>query len=237
MIEKRAIILAGGKGTRLYPYTTVLPKPLMPIGEYTILEIIIKQLAEYGFTRITLTVNHQAELIKSFFGNGKRWNIEIDYSLEIQPLSTMGPLNLIKDLPDKFLVMNGDILTNLNFSKFYDSHDEKDLFTISSFEREIETNFGVLEVNQNQCLIKFEEKPVISLDVSMGIYMLSVSVLDHIPVNIKFGFDELMLSLIEKKIYPKVTKFDGYWLDIGRPDDYETASNEFVNSISEFISS
>jgi NDP-sugar pyrophosphorylase family protein len=136
-MSKRAIILAGGKGTRLRPYTVVLPKPLMPIGEYPILEVVIRQLINYGFDHITLAVNHQAELIKAFFGDGSKWNIKIDYSLEDQPLGTMGPLKLIKDLPKNFLVMNGDILTDLNFSEFYDNHsNNKELFTISSYTRE-----------------------------------------------------------------------------------------------------
>ena len=112
---KRAIILAGGKGTRLRPYTVVLPKPLMPIGEFPILEVIIRQLVFHGFTHITLSVNHQYEIIKAFFGDGSKWNVNIDYSLENEPLGTMGPLKLINELPDNFLVMNGDILTDLDY--------------------------------------------------------------------------------------------------------------------------
>lgn len=112
MKEKRAVILAGGKGTRLRPYTLVLPKPLMPIGDYPILEVIIRQLVQNGFNRITMAVNHQADLIQTFFGDGSKWDIKIDYSLEDKPLSTMAPLKLIDDLPDDFLVMNGDILTD-----------------------------------------------------------------------------------------------------------------------------
>jgi NDP-sugar pyrophosphorylase family protein len=115
-MTKRAVILAGGKGTRLRPYTVVLPKPMMPIGEYTILEVVIRQLARHGFDRITLAVNHQAELFKAFFGDGSKWHVRIDYSLEDRPLGTMGPLRLIRDLPAHFLVMNGDILTDLNYA-------------------------------------------------------------------------------------------------------------------------
>ncbi len=131
-MSKRAIILAGGKGTRLKPYTIVLPKPLVPIGETPILEIIIKQLIRHGFTHITLTVNHMEDIIKAFFGDGSKWNINIDYSLEDKPLSTMGPLKLIDDLPNDFLIMNGDILTDLNFGEFYNNHIENNnIFTIS----------------------------------------------------------------------------------------------------------
>src|SRR4051794_13902280 len=114
-MSRRAVILAGGKGTRLRPYTVVLPKPLMPIGEYPILEVIIRQLAMQGFERITLLVNHQAELIRAFFGDGEKWDVQIDYSIESEPLSTIAPLGLVKDLPQNFLLMNGDILTDLNF--------------------------------------------------------------------------------------------------------------------------
>src|SRR5207247_1061272 len=121
-MSKRAVILAGGKGTRLRPYTVVLPKPLMPIGDYPILEVVVRQLAGSGFDRITMAVNHQAELIKAFFGDGSKWGISIDYSLEDKPLGTMGPLRLIDDLPNDFLVMNGDILTDLDFAAFFGRH-------------------------------------------------------------------------------------------------------------------
>ena len=132
MSNKRAIILAGGRGTRLKPYTTVLPKPLMPIGDYPILEVIVRQLTQSGFKRITMAVNHQAELIKAYFGNGTKWDIDIDYSIEDIPMGTMGPLKLIRDLPDNFLVMNGDILTDLDFNKFYEEHIlDNSLFSIS----------------------------------------------------------------------------------------------------------
>ena len=132
----KAILLAGGKGTRLRPYTVVLPKPLVPVGEFPILEIIVRQLARAGFDRITMAVNHQAELIKAFFGDGSKWSMSIDYSLEDKPLGTMGPLKLIPDLPADFLVMNGDVLTDLNYGAFFDYHiDRKGVFTISSMRR------------------------------------------------------------------------------------------------------
>jgi len=233
-MRRRAVILAGGKGTRLLPYSTVLPKPLMPVGEYTILEIVIRQLVSYGFAHITLTVNHQADLIKSFFGNGDKWGVFIDYSLETRPLSTMAPLKFVADLPEKFLVMNGDILTDLNFEKFYESHTINDLFSISAYKRDVESNFGVLGINENNLLINFQEKPVFSFDVSMGIYMLSKPVLEYIPEE-KFGFDDLMYLLIKKKLFPKVIKYSGYWLDIGRPDDYATATEVFESRMKDFL--
>jgi NDP-sugar pyrophosphorylase family protein len=235
-MSKRAIILAGGKGTRLRPYTVVLPKPLMPIGEYPILEVVIRQLIINGFDHITLAVNHQAELIKAFFGDGSKWNIKIDYSLEEQPLGTMGPLKLIKDLPDNFLVMNGDILTDLNFSDFYDNHAiNNNLFTISSFTREQKIDYGVLEIDQSNVLTGFIEKPLKSFEVSMGIYMVSSKILEYIPEKAAYGFDNLMLSILEDKKNVSVKNFNGYWLDIGRPDDYMQAIEEFSEMKSRFI--
>ncbi|MBK9193329.1 MAG: NTP transferase domain-containing protein [Crocinitomicaceae bacterium] len=228
MSEKRAVILAGGKGTRLRPYTVVLPKPLMPVGEYPILEVIIRQLAHFGFNRITITVNHQADLIRSFFGNGEKWNIKIDYSLEDKPLSTMGPLTLIPDLPENFLVMNGDILTDLDFAQFYSEHvKRKSLFSISAARREQVNLYGVLEKNNANHLTGFFEKPKHSFLVSMGIYMVNKETLKSIPENQSFGFDHLMLNFLEEQKDVYVDEFNGYWLDIGRPDDYMQAIEEF----------
>lgn len=227
-MSKRAVILAGGKGTRLRPYTVVLPKPLMPIGDYPILEIIIRQLAKNGFDHITLTVNHQAEIIKAFFGDGSRWNIKIDYSLEEKPLNTMGPLKLIKDLPENFLVMNGDILTDLNFSDFYDEHiSNSRLFSISAFSRVEVSEYGVLDAGEDNYLTGFREKPKHNYTVSMGIYMLNREVLDYIPFNQSYGFDSLMLDFIAKSKKVYIRHHPGYWLDIGRADDYMVAIDQF----------
>ena len=236
-MSKRAVILAGGKGTRLKPYTMVLPKPLMPIGEYPILEVVIRQLIQHGFDHITLAVNHQADLIKAFFGNGEKWNVKIDYSVENIPLSTMGPLKLIKDLPENFLVMNGDILSDLSYSDFFSEHiKSKNIFTISSYQREQISDYGVLELDKSSILTGFKEKPVVRYDVSMGIYAVSKKVLDIIPSNKPFGFDHLMLALLEKGEKVIVKKHGGYWLDIGRPDDYEKAIEEFDKSKNIFLS-
>jgi NDP-sugar pyrophosphorylase family protein len=224
----RAIILAGGKGTRLRPYTVVLPKPLMPIGEYPILEVIVRQLVHQGFTHITMAVNHQAEIIQAFFGDGMRWGITIDYSLEDIPLGTMGPLRLIADLPENFLVMNGDILTDLHFSRFLQDHVQGGAeFTIASYQREVRSEYGVLEIGDDLRLTRFHEKPVSYCDVSMGVYAINRSIISRIPENTPYGFDHLMLNLIELQKPAAVRRFQGYWLDIGRPDDYETAISMF----------
>ncbi len=226
-MSKRAVILAGGKGTRLKPYTVTMPKPLVPVGETPILEIIIRQLQKNGFNHITITVNHMAEIIKAFFGNGSKWSIKIDYTVEAKPLSTMGPLTLIRDLPENFLVMNGDVLTDLNYSNFYDNHvTNKNNFTIASFRRNEKIDYGVLKSDEGNKLIKFEEKPTHEYLVSMGVYMINRKVIDYIPKDTFFGFDHLMKLLIEKSEFPTIFEYKGYWLDIGRPDDYEKAVNE-----------
>jgi NDP-mannose synthase len=226
-MSKRAIILAGGKGTRLKPYTISLPKPLVPIGETPILEIIIKQLINFGFDHITITINHMADIIKAFFGDGSKWDINIDYSLEDIPLSTMGPLKLIKDLPDNFLIMNGDVLTDLNFSDFYNCHNSNNsIYTISSFVRAHKNDYGVLDLDQSNNLIGFREKPMTHFNVSMGVYMANKRILDFIPENQAYGFDDLMHELILKNENVKVRPYEGYWLDIGRPDDYVTACED-----------
>lgn len=227
-MAKRAIILAGGKGTRLKPYTIVLPKPLMPIGEYPILEVIVRQLVLAGFAHVTMAVNHQAELIKAFFDDGSKWGLRIDYSLEDQPLGTMGPLRLIPDLPEHFLVMNGDTLTDLDFGAFHDAHVKgSDLFTISSAVREHLVDFGVLQPSADGHLSGFTEKPKLTYEVSMGVYMCSRAVLDRIPAGRPYGFDHLMLDLIGRGTPARIARHRGYWLDIGRPDDYAQAIDDF----------
>lgn len=235
-MSRRAVILAGGKGTRLRPYTVVLPKPLMPIGEYPILEVIIRQLVSAGFDHITLAVNHQAEIIKAFFQNGERWGIHIDYSLEDQPLGTMGPLKLIGDLPENFLVMNGDILTDLDFAAFHDLHVEAgNVFTISSKRRQHRIDYGVLDTNEQGVLTGFREKPSVEYEVSMGVYMVSKTAMSFIPAGHPYGFDNLMLDLLAAGKPARVRAFDGYWLDIGRPDDYVKAIDEFETMKPRFI--
>lgn len=235
-MSRRAVILAGGKGTRLRPYTVVLPKPLMPIGEYPILEVIVRQLIAAGFDHITMAVNHQAEIIKAFFQNGERWGIRIDYSLEDQPLGTMGPLKRINDLPENFLVMNGDILTDLDFARFHDEHVErKSIFTISSKRRQHRIDYGVLDTDDQGILTGFREKPGVEYEVSMGIYMVNTAAIDFIPADRPFGFDDLMLDLLAAGKPARVCPFDGYWLDIGRPDDYAKAIEEFEAMKPRFI--
>lgn len=225
----RAIILAGGKGTRLRPYTTLIPKPLVPLGgKYSILEIIILQLREAGFSHITLAVNHLSQLIMAYFGDGSRLGVRIDYSFEEGELSTIGPLTLIDDLPESFVVMNGDILCDLDYRAFYETHVAAGgAISVSAFRRQVKIDFGVLRYDASGRLESFQEKPEYDFDVSMGIYCINRSVIQTLPRGQKYGFDNLMIDSLAANRRVDIRPFDGYWLDIGRPDDYEYADANF----------
>lgn len=235
-MSDRAVILAGGRGTRLRPYTVVLPKPLMPIGEYPILEVVVRQLAQQSFNHVTIAVNHQANLIQAFFQDGQKWNVKIDYSMEPAPLSTIAPLALIPDLPDHFVLMNGDVLTDLDIRALYERHiAENRLFTIAASRRTQTTDYGVLHTGGGAMLTGFEEKPVSQYLVSMGLYIVSKAILDFIPAGRKYGFDELMLDMLAKGKQVHVHTHEGYWLDIGRPDDYMKAIDDFESGRGLFL--
>jgi len=228
----KAVILAGGLGTRLKPYTTVFPKPLMPIGESPILEIIVKQLKAKGFNEITLAVGHLSELIMAFFNNGSKYGLKIEYSKEEKKLGTAGGLGLLKNkLVDDFLVMNGDVLTGLDFSEFLEFHKKTgSIATIALNRRHVDIDFGVVELDENRTLIGYIEKPKIDYLVSMGVYAFNESILEYIPSHEYLDIPDLMKRLLSEG--EKVNGFihDGYWLDIGRPDDYIKA-NEDIQKI------
>ncbi|WP_216215605.1 sugar phosphate nucleotidyltransferase [Amycolatopsis aidingensis] len=224
-----AAILAGGEGVRLRPYTTALPKPLVPIGgEYAILDIILQQLKACGFDRVTLAIGHLGSLIRAFAGDGERWGLRIDYAAEARPLSTIGPLlNFLDQLPENFLVMNGDVLTTLDYAALLRAHEQStSALTVATYQREVKIDFGTLETTDGH-IVDFHEKPTLSYGVSMGVYALSRKTLSPYPRNVPFGFDELVLDLLSRQVNPKVYEFDGYWLDIGRPDDYDEANRNF----------
>jgi len=232
---KHAVILAGGRGTRLRPYTLTLPKPLVPLVDTPIVEIVIRKLANAGYDSATLAINHMGELIQAYFGTGERWGLQLRYSLESEPLGTIAPLRLIGDLPDHFLVINADVLSDLDLSRFLDEHIASGaIFTIGATNRDQILDYGVLGV-EGERLVNFREKPKLPQLVSMGIYAVDRRVLDHIPPNGPFGFDQLMLKLIEVGEPVHVKRHDGYWLDIGRPDDYERATIEFEKDRKRFL--
>jgi NDP-mannose synthase len=222
-------ILAGGRGVRLRPYTTALPKPLVPIGEeYAILDIILQQLKMQGFTRATLAIGHLGSLIRAFVGDGSRWGLDIDYSEEDQPLSTIGPiLNFLDQLPEHFLVMNGDVLTDLDYADLLQRHIRSGApLTVATHQRQVKIDFGTLETVDGH-IVRFSEKPTLSYNVSMGVYAMSRSMLAQYPKNTAFGFDDLVYDLLARQDRPRAYHFSGYWLDIGRPDDYDEANRSF----------
>ena len=226
----RAIILAGGKGTRLRPYTTLIPKPLVPIGgKYSILEIVIMQLARQGFRHITLAVNHLSQLIMAYFGDGARFGVKLDYSQEERELSTIGPLTLMDDLPDNFIVMNGDLLCDLDYRAFFENHVRNgNHITVSVYRREVKIDFGVLRYDEASHLVDFQEKPTFRFDVSMGIYCFNKSVIDALPRGQRYGFDNIMIDGLAKGQVIDVHLHSGYWRDIGRPDDYQEVDEQFA---------
>lgn len=230
MSDAHAVVLAGGRGTRLRPYTTILPKPLVPIGdEFSILEIVLRQLVHRGFGRATLAIGHQGALIQAVVGDGSQWGIEVDYTTENEPLGTIGPLVGILDrLPEHFLVLNGDVLTDLDYADVLRDHAQAGgSLTIATYQRQIDVDFGVLQV-EGDVVVGFEEKPKLGYSVSMGVYGLSRGTLASYPVGRPLGFDQLVLDLLGGGKRPHAYHFDGYWLDIGRPDDYDRANQDFA---------
>jgi NDP-mannose synthase len=232
----RAIILAGGKGTRLAPYTTVLPKPLMPIGEMPILEIVIRQLQRHGFNDLTLAVGYLAELLMAYCGDGSKFGVKLDYSREEQPLGTAGPIASVPNLNETFLVMNGDLLTTIDYSAMLKYHRERGaLATIACYQRDVKIDLGVIAVDSDNWVSDYIEKPTYHYTVSMGIYIFEPAILSYISSNQHLDLPELMLKLIKAEKKVNVFNFNGYWLDIGRHDDYERAIEEFAAHRADFL--
>jgi NDP-sugar pyrophosphorylase family protein len=227
-VDRRAVILAGGKGTRLAPYTTVLPKPLMPIGDRAILDVVVRQLESYGYRRLTFAVGYLAHLVKAVFGDGQQWGVSIEYHEEEQPLGTAGPLALVEGLDDTFLAMNGDVLTTLDYGGLLDLHRRAgNAMTIATHRRTVRTEYGVLHVDgahgETARVSGYEEKPELDYTVSMGVYVIEPAALAHIPRGERFDIPDLVLALLDAGEPVGSHLFDGYWLDIGRHDDYEQA--------------
>jgi NDP-sugar pyrophosphorylase family protein len=224
---RRAVVLAGGKGMRLRPYTTILPKPLLPVGDQPILHRVMASLAEAGIRDITISVGHLAELIMAFFGDGSRLGLRIDYAIEQTPLGTIGPLRHIANLGEDFLVMNGDVLTDLDPNTLWHAHTAAGaLLTIATHARQVRIDYGVLERTAENRIVAFREKPSIPYEVSMGVYMLNRRCLDFVPHGQPFGFDQLVLALLAANEPINAYPHTGRWLDLGRPEDYEIANAE-----------
>jgi NDP-sugar pyrophosphorylase family protein len=220
-----AVILAGGKGTRLHPYTAEIPKPLVTVGDTPIIEILLRQMKKCGVTKVHVAVNHLAHLIMAVLGDGERLGVDIVYSHEKKALSTVGPIKLIKNLPEHFIVANGDILTALDFNTLFHHHvSSQAIITVATHRRISKIDYGVMELGENGSLTGFREKPEYTFTVSMGVYVFSREILKLVPSERKFGFDDLMFTLLEHKERVNLFPFNGYWLDIGRPEDYELAN-------------
>lgn len=232
-----AVILAGGKGLRLRPYTTLIPKPLVPIGdEHSVLEVVMRQLAAQGFARATLTVGYLGQLVQAYAGDGSQWGIEINYLTEESPLGTMGPvLRALDHLPEHFVVVNADVLTSLDFADMLNAHVRSGAaLTVATRSQEHKVEFGVLDIRDNH-IRGFTEKPTMTYLVNMGIYAVSRDALTHYTPGLPYGFDELISDLIEAGQYPAMYEFDGCWVDIGRPDDYDRANQDFDVLIKELL--
>jgi NDP-sugar pyrophosphorylase family protein len=234
----KAVILAGGKGARLRPYTTVIPKPLMPVGNYPILEIILRQLKHYGVDEVVLAVGYLAELFQAFFQDGARYGLKINYSMEGEPMGTAGPLSLLIDrLDDDFLLLNGDLLTTLNYRHLYEFHQQKQAAaTIGLYQREVKIDFGVVEPDAGFRLDKYIEKPTYRFNVSMGVNVLNPKAIrPYLAPGKYLDLPDLMMRLHDDGHPVYCFHEECYWLDIGRVDDYQTANEIFEARIGEFI--
>jgi NDP-sugar pyrophosphorylase family protein len=232
----KAVVLAGGKGARLAPYTKILPKPLMPIGDMPILEVILRQMKIAGIDEVVLTVGHLSELMRAFFQDGKQLGLKISYSYEDKPLGTAGPIALIDGLDESFLVTNGDVLTTLRFGELMRFHKEQNAAaTIAAHQREVKIDLGVIQWDGQPLISGYVEKPTYDYCVSMGVYVFDPRVIQYIPRGEYLDFPDLVRKLIKAGEKVVGYTFDGYWQDLGRPDDYERAMLDFEKMHSEFL--
>lgn len=233
----RAVVLAGGRGTRLAPYTTSFPKPLVPIGDLPILEIVLRQLRWYGVKEAILSVGHLATLIEAYFmSRGPIPGLEISYLRERTPLGTAGALGMLEGRDENLLVINGDVLTTMNFADMIDFHVEgKAALTIAVYPRTVKIDLGVLEVGSDSNVVDYREKPSLEYLCSMGVYLYSRTALEAITPDEHLDFPDLVLRLLGDGHRVASYRRDCYWLDIGRPDDYERANMEFGRMRGQFL--
>ena len=239
-MTRRAVVLAGGRGSRLAPYTAVLPKPLMPVGDRAILEIVLRQLCAAGFDDVTLAVGHLGHLIHAVLGDGRSNGTSIRYHAEAEPLGTAGPLATIPDLGQTFLMLNGDVLTTLDFRALVAAHEEADnMLTIATHRRTVETDYGVLRTDgprgATDRVTAYEEKPELDYTVSMGVYVLEREAVEYVPRGRYYDLPDLVLALLEAGAPIGSYPYDGYWLDIGREDDYRVAQADAGRLLPELL--
>jgi len=232
----KAIILAGGKGARLAPYTKVLPRPLMPIGDMPILEVILRQIKLANITDVVLTVGHLSELLRAFFQDGSRLGLNLSYSYEDSPLGTAGPVAFVPSLDETFLVTNGDVLSTLPLNELIQFHkDQKAIATIATHHRKIKIDLGIIQWDGDARITGYIEKPSYDYSVSMGIYVFEPEVLAYIPKGEYYDFPDLVKKMIEADEKVIGYRFDGYWQDLGRPDDYMNATQDFDSMRPQFL--
>lgn len=231
---RQAVILAGGAGTRLQPFTKALPKALMPVGETPIVEVLVRQLARDGIREIIVALGHGADLIRLFLGDGAEFGVKIRFVAERRPLGTAGPLRTIEGLQRDFLVLNGDILTTLDFAEFGRFHlTNRAPVSIAACRRRERSDYGEIRSRGGQ-VVAYQEKPTRSVDVSMGVYGFSAEILRHIPRR-RFDFPELISTLLALELRPAMYRFSGTWLDIGREDDWRRASRLYSRNPGRFV--
>jgi NDP-sugar pyrophosphorylase family protein len=224
LAKTKTVVLAGGRGTRLAPYTSVLPKPLMPVGDKSILEVVVGQLEEAGIVDIQFCVGYLAHLVQAVFDNRENGHVKITYVREQEALGTAAPLRLVKGLDSTFIAMNGDVLTTLDYRELVKYHREQgNLLTIATHKRSIMIDYGMIHLDVTSRVRGFEEKPEIVSPVSMGIYVLEPEVLDYIPKGEYFDFPDLVQALLDDGQRVGAYLYDGLWFDIGRQEDYERA--------------
>lgn len=224
----QAVIQAGGRGARLRPYSLVLPKPLMPVGDLPVIEMLLKWLRRSGIKKVYITIGYLGHLIRTLCGDGSQWDIEIIYSEESKPLGTVGPLQLIREHLDKtFLMLNGDLITDLDLREFIAFHRSHDgMVSVAVTDKDVRIDLGTIESN-GQRITCFREKPTYNFQVSMGMYCMEPDILKLVPKGVPFGFDDLMHTMLEQDLPVNIFKHNGCWMDIGRPEDFMRAQDVF----------
>lgn len=234
--DVRVVVLAGGKGTRLRPLTAVFPKPLVPLGDKAVLEILLRHFSAFGFRKVTLCTGYLSEMIMMLCGKGEKFDLDISYSTEAEPLGTMGPLGLVDQLTDPFIVANGDLLTSMDFNKMLEFHMARQAdITIGTYQRDVKIDFGVVKTNANGQFKAFSEKPSYHFEVSMGINILSSAVLQHVESGRYMDMPDLIMKVHENGGKVCCYRENCFWLDIGRMDDYARAQKEFKENKALFM--
>jgi NDP-mannose synthase len=233
----KAVILAGGKGMRLRPYTSILPKPLMPIGEYPVLEIILRQLVHYGVTDVTIAIGYLGSLIQTYLAQSPiSRRLDIRYHTEDKPLGTAGAIGLIGGLTEPFFVMNGDLLTTVNFAEMMAAHKSRNAdLTVGVVKSSVQIQLGVLDIGRSGMITGYDEKPTKTYSASMGAYVYSPSILEMIEPGAYLDAPSLVLKLIaaDRKVFGYTADFQ--WIDIGNVGEYERAQLEFEKDPSQFL--